>query len=59
MKILDNQLFSLHKPLLSRSSYWSTLRPGTASYRVWSKQMANVPEACGAGAHRRREVATR
>lgn len=48
IKILDNQLFTQHKPLLSGSSYWSTLRPGTASYRVWAKQMANVPEACGA-----------
>lgn len=64
IKILNNQLFTLHKPLLSSSSYWSTLRPGTASYRVWSKQMANVPEACGVGQRRNRpghirEVATR
>lgn len=51
VKILDNQLFSLHKPLLSSTSYWSTLRPGTASYRVWSKQMTNVPEACGTRTH--------
>lgn len=46
VKILDNQLFTLHKPLLTATSYWSTLRPGTTSFRVWSKQMANVPEAC-------------
>jgi hypothetical protein len=64
IRILDNQLFTLHKPLLSGSSYWSTLRPGTASYRVWSKQMANVPEACGASQHvgrlsARREAAGR
>lgn len=47
IKILDQQLFTRHKPLLSSSSYWSTLRPGTVSYRVWAKQMANVPDACG------------
>ena len=50
VKILDNQLFALNRPLLSRSSYWSTLQPGTASYRVFAKQMANVPAACRAGA---------
>jgi hypothetical protein len=47
VKILDQQIVSQHKPLLSRSGYWSTLRPGTASYRVFAKQMANVPAACG------------
>ncbi len=50
IRILDQQLFTQHKPLLSASSYWSTLRPGTTSYRVWAKQMANVPDACGAHA---------
>ncbi|GAC1419198.1 MAG: hypothetical protein NVSMB62_11690 [Acidobacteriaceae bacterium] len=66
IKILGNQLFTQHKPLLSSSSYWSTLRPGTVSYRVWSRQMANVPEACGAHAkpadrrpHSARTAATR
>jgi len=46
VKILDNQIFVLHRPLLSRSSYWSTLRPGWASYHVFIKQMANVPAVC-------------
>jgi hypothetical protein len=47
IKILDQQIIAQHKPLLSRSGYWSTLRPGTASYRMFAKQMANVPTACG------------
>ena len=46
VKILDNQLFPLNKPLLSSTSYWSTLQPGTVSYRVFVKQMVNVPAAC-------------
>jgi len=48
VKILDNQLFMLNKPLLSSASYWSTLQPGTVSYRVFAKQMTNVPSACHA-----------
>ena len=37
-----------HKPvLLSASGYWSTLRPGNADYRMFAKQMTNVPLACG------------
>ena len=47
VKILDQQMIEPHKPLLSRTSYWSTLRPGTLSYWVFAKQMANVPVACG------------
>jgi hypothetical protein len=50
VKILDNQLFALNRPLLSHYSYWSTLQPGTVSYRVFAKQMTNVPAACRAGA---------
>jgi hypothetical protein len=46
VKILENQIIDQHKPLLSGTSYWSTLRPGTASYRVFAKQMTNVPIAC-------------
>jgi hypothetical protein len=49
VKILDKQIIESHKPLLSQSGYWSTLRPGGASYRVFAKQMANVPAACGVG----------
>ena len=48
MKILERQLIEKGKPLVSRSSYWSTLQPGTASYRALLKQMTNVPEACRA-----------
>jgi hypothetical protein len=47
IKILDQELFQQHKPLLSHSEYWSTLQPGTASYRAFARQMANVPPACG------------
>ncbi|MGA2218530.1 MAG: hypothetical protein ABSG51_10615, partial [Terracidiphilus sp.] len=45
IKILESQLIDKRKPLLSRSSYWSTLRPGTISYKVLAKQMTNVPAA--------------
>lgn len=48
IKIMRNQLIDRRKPLVSSSSYWSTLRPGTLSYRVFYKQMANVPEVCQA-----------
>lgn len=47
VKILENQIIVHHKPLLSSTGYWSTLRPGTASYRVFAKQMTNPPLACG------------
>jgi hypothetical protein len=47
IKILQQELFGQHKPLLSRTQYWSTLQPRTASYRVFAKQMTNVPAACG------------
>lgn len=46
IKILENQLIDKRKPLLSRSSYWSTLHPGTISYKVFVKQMTNVPAVC-------------
>jgi hypothetical protein len=47
VKILFNQIIVQHKPLLSRSAYWSTLRPDGPSYRVFAKQMTNPPAACG------------
>lgn len=50
VRIVENQIVRQGKPLVSRSSYFSTLQPGTVSYRVFRKQMANVPEACGVGA---------
>jgi hypothetical protein len=46
IRIMSNQLIDKHKPLVTGSSYWSTLRPGTLSYRVFVNQMANVPSAC-------------
>ena len=56
VKIMENQIITQGKPLLSRTSYWSTLQPGTASYRVFAKQMANVPVACGVGAAKRKRA---
>ena len=50
VRIMENQVIRQGKPLVSRSSYWSTLQPGTRSYAVFAKQMANVPPACGTGA---------
>ena len=46
VKILFDQIITQRKPLLSRSSYWSTLRPEGASYRVFAKKMTNVPAVC-------------
>ena len=46
VKILYKQLIEQKKPLLSRSSYWASLRPGKPGYRVFVKQMANVPAVC-------------
>jgi len=54
VKMLDKQIIEQHKPLLSRSGYWSTLRPGGKSYRVFAKQMTNVPMACRAGTRERK-----
>ena len=56
VKILDKQIIEQHKPLLSHSGYWSTLRPGTESYRMFAKQMANVPAACGVRARQPRRA---
>lgn len=47
VKILANQIIVLHKPLLTRSAYWSTLQPSRPSYRVFARQMTNPPAACG------------
>ncbi|HXP39724.1 MAG TPA: hypothetical protein VN833_05610 [Candidatus Acidoferrales bacterium] len=47
VKILVNQIIVQHKPLLTPSAYWSTLRPDGPSYRVFAKQMTNPPAACG------------
>src|ERR1700733_13933026 len=49
VKILENQIVTQRKPLLTPSSYWVTLRPATPSYLVFAKQMKNVPKACRVG----------
>jgi hypothetical protein len=54
IRILDDQLMAQHKPVLSESSYWETLRPGTAGFRVFARQLANLPAACGASRYRRK-----
>ncbi len=46
VNILATQLIVHGKPLVTSKSYWATLRPGTLSYRVFAKQMKNVPEVC-------------
>ncbi len=46
VKILENQMLTQKKPLLSPSSYWVTLRPARPSYLVFAKQMKNVPAVC-------------
>jgi hypothetical protein len=47
VSIIHNQLIDQHKPLLSSTSYFATLQPGTISVKVFLKQMANVPAVCG------------
>jgi len=56
INILSNQIIDQHKSIVTPTSYWSTLQPGTVSYRIFAKQMTNPPAACGlkkpAAAHR-------
>jgi hypothetical protein len=52
IRILKTQLVDKRKQLVTRLSYWETLRPGTAGYRVFSRQMTNVPVACRIPARR-------
>jgi hypothetical protein len=54
INILENQIVTRHKPLLSGSSYWVTLRPGTYGFQHFMKQMANEPASCGVPRVRRR-----
>jgi hypothetical protein len=49
VKIMENQILTQKKPLLSASSYWVTLRPGHPSYLMFAKQMKNVPADCRQG----------
>lgn len=46
IKILDHQIIDQHKPILTHTSYWSTLQPGRLSYHIFAKQMINPPAAC-------------
>ena len=47
VKILAHQIIDKREALFTRLSYWSTLQPGTISFRVFVKQMTNPPLACG------------
>lgn len=47
INILNKQIIDQHKPIFARTSYWSTLQPGTVSFRVFLRQMTNPPAACG------------
>ena len=51
VNILKKQIIDNHKPIFSSTGYWSTLQPGTVSYRVFAKQMVNPPLACGSAAN--------
>lgn len=51
VNIIRYQLIDQHKPLLSSTSYFSTLQPGTISVKVFLKQMANVPAVCRRPVH--------
>ncbi len=53
LNILEKQLVTQQRPLLTKSSYWSPLRPGWPGFRVFVQQMVNVPSQCG----RRRNIA--
>ncbi len=46
IRILDDQLMTRHERLLSPSSYWATLRPGTPGFRDFIRQMTDVPANC-------------
>src|ERR1700722_1652101 len=59
VKILENQIVTQKKPLLTEASYWVTLRPAHPSFQVFAKQMKNVPAACRAGAPRTEEAKAR
>jgi hypothetical protein len=59
VRILEKQIINAHKPLLSGTGYWETLRPGTPGHRVFVKQMTNVPAACGVRVRSGRQVAAR
>jgi hypothetical protein len=59
VKIMENQIVAQGKPLVTRTSYWATLQPGTEGFRVFAKQMVNIPAACGLRVQRGTEMARR
>ncbi len=46
LNIMQNQIITQGKPLVTHTSYWATLQPGTRGYRVFAKQMRNAPADC-------------
>ena len=46
LNIMQNQIITKASPSSRATSYWATLQPGTAGYRVFAKQMVNVPADC-------------
>jgi hypothetical protein len=56
VKIMENQVITQKRPLLTEASYWVTLRPAHPSYQVFAKQMKNVPAACRVSAPRTQEA---
>jgi hypothetical protein len=56
VKIMENQVITQKRPLLTEASYWVTLRPAHPSYQVFLKQMKNVPATCRVGPPRTEEV---
>jgi hypothetical protein len=56
IRILHAQLIDKGKPLAWRKSYWSTLQPRNATFKLFVKQMTNVPDACGATLLKKKET---
>jgi hypothetical protein len=59
VKIMENQVITQRRPLLTEASYWVTLRPAHPSYQVFLKQMKNVPAACRVAPTQTEEAKTR
>jgi hypothetical protein len=56
IRILHAQLIDKGKPLAWRKSYWSTLQPRNPTFKLFVKQMTNVPDACGAMLLKKKET---
>jgi len=56
IRILHAQLIDKGKPLAWRKSYWSTLQPRNPTFKLFVKQMTNVPDACGATLLKKKET---